>query len=299
MNKPQALLSLLQRGTIMTLKQRGILIALTLAALIATACRAAAGDPGPGRFGPGGSGSAPFGGGQLANPPTPAAPDTAAQELIEVPAFAQREVDPAPELDLAEFFGAQAAGVAVSTGAAEPTSTASPAVSAGAPAPDQYVSPLLVPPTPVAPPPAAVVQNSPVTIVGGRNTATCVIPGTGACPATMNAGTDVHLTWTFAVDSAESFEWWEAQIVITRNGETYAVHSARNGLDPVVRDPESTAKWTLAVGQSAEFRAGLDDLEPGIYAAYLRLCLGGEPCGAGGAWTDVGGDTLHFLVVAP
>ena len=282
-------------------KKKWILLFVVVIALSATACLRGAGQPGSGRFADQAEGGRPGDGSagevQSNNPPTPEPPDISASALIEIPEGAQRTVDPLPQIDLLEYVAGIPYEVTIpNVTTASDSSSAAPN---GASASNQYVSPLLVAPTPAAPAPPVVVDGGVVSIPSGRNTATCVIPGMGDCQATMNAGTGIHLTWTFEQDSPASFEWWDAQIVVTRNGEPYLVHSAANGLDRSGRAADSDEKWVLPVGQSAEFRAGLVDIEAGIFSAYLQMCLSSEPCTAGGTRTRVGGDTIQFLIVQP
>ncbi len=282
-------------------KKKWILLVMIAIVLSAVACIRVAGRPGSGRFAGqaegGRPGDGPGGEVRLSNPPTPENPDISAYALIEVPEGAQRTVDPLPLIDLSEYVALIPYEVTIPnvTTASDSSSAAANAASAS----NQYVSPLLVAPTPAAPPPPVVVISGAVSVPSGRNAATCIIPGVGECQATMDAGTDIHLTWTFEQDSTSRFEWWDAQIVVTRNGEAFLVHSAANGLERSGRAADSDEKWVLPVGQSAEFRVGLGDVEAGIYSAYLQMCLRSEPCTAGGARTRVGGDTIQFLIVQP
>ena len=282
-------------------KKKWILLVVIAIALSAVACLRVAGRPGSGRFAGqaagGRPGDGPSGEVRLSNPPTPEPPNISAAALMELPEGAQRTVDPLPQFDLLDYVAGIPYEVTI------PNVTTASDSSAAAPiadsASDQYVSPLLVAPTPAAPPPPLVVDSAAVSIPSGRITATCIIPGVGDCRATMDAGTDIHLTWTFEQDSTSRFEWWDAQIVVTRNSVPFLMHSAANGLDRSGRATDSDEKWILPVGQSAEFRAGLGDVEAGVYSAYLQMCLSSEPCTAGGAWTRVGGDTIRFLIVQP
>ncbi len=154
-------------------------------------------------------------------------------------------------------------------------------------------------PTPTAtlnPAPAFVIFSTPIQIANAVSTADCKIRKGGDCAPIMAAGQTLFFTWTFGVRGEGSFQWGQAAIVVTRDGETIQWTQAGNGL---VRppDPDKNESWTLNVGQSAEFAGGLENAQPGYYTARLMMCLlSMSDCNAGKGWQPVGGESINFLI---
>lgn len=293
-------------------------LTMALMALALTACAAAGQRPASGQAAatgqPGATGQQFGGGGRFgregqagslsSNPPTPPVPDVGALELLEVPQSAQRSVEPVPAIDLESQLVTQAYAEVEVARASTPTPVLEAQVAnvsgvASTPASQPYVSPLLVTPTPFAPAPPLVVQSHEVLIPRVVNRATCAIANVGECTPTMTAGVTLHLTWTFIEEGPESFGWWTAQVIVTRDGAPFLTHWAANGRETNPPDPEKGEMWKLNVGEEAEFRAGLENVQPGYYTAQLRMCLmTGANCEVGRGWTMVGGDTIQFLIVS-
>ena len=172
--------------------------------------------------------------------------------------------------------------------------------------PTTTAMPLTVPPginrllTPTAtlnPAPGSVIVSEPILIANAVNTADCKIRDVGNCTPTMREGVTVYFTWTFGVRGAGTFDWGQAAVVITRNGQALKWTQTGNGLVRRPPDPEKNESWTLLVGQMAEFRAGLENAQPGYYVARLLMCrLSMAECNQGQGWQNVGGDAINFVV---
>lgn len=153
---------------------------------------------------------------------------------------------------------------------------------------------LLTPTATLDPAPALVIFGEPTLIPNAVSTADCKIRNVGDCTPRMQAGVTLFFTWTFGVRSAETFNWGQAAVVITRDGHPVSWTLTGNGL---VLVPANDQSWTLRAGQSAKFAAGLENAQRGYYEARLLMCmLSPEECSAGQGWQNVGGEAIHFVV---
>jgi hypothetical protein len=155
---------------------------------------------------------------------------------------------------------------------------------------------LLTPTATHNPAPASVIFSEPIQIANAVSAADCKIRKGGDCTPVMAAGQTLFFTWTFGVQGERSFQWGQAAIVVTRDGETIQWTQAGNGL---VRppNPDTNESWTLNVGQSAEFAGGLENAQPGYYTARLMMCLlSMSECNEGKDWQPVGGESINFLI---
>jgi hypothetical protein len=142
--------------------------------------------------------------------------------------------------------------------------------------------------------PAAVIVSGPVSISNAINKATCVINGVGDCTPTISLGASVYVTWTLGIQGSQAFKWGNAAVVFQKDGKQFKWLQANNSAQ---KPPEAGQISTLAVGDQAIFRGGLDNIQPGAYSAKLVICLASvEQCNAGAGWQDVGGDTVRFAV---
>lgn len=149
-------------------------------------------------------------------------------------------------------------------------------------------------PTPHFDAPASVIVSGPVAIANAINTATCIINGVGDCTSTIPQGSAVYFTWNFGVQGSQAFSWGNAAVVVQKDGQPYKWFQANNTAKPAPADGQMS---TLAVGDQAVFRGGIDNIQPGTYSAKLVMCLASvEECNAGTGWQDVGGDTVQFVV---
>lgn len=153
---------------------------------------------------------------------------------------------------------------------------------------------LLTPTATLNPAPASVIVGEPILIANAVNTADCKIRKAGDCTPTMPAGETLFFTWTFGVEGGVTFNWGQAAVVITRNGQAFKWTQVGNVLGQV---PDSNESWTLLNGQTAKFTAGLDNAAPGYYTARLVMCpLSPDKCDAGQGWQNVGGEAINFVI---
>jgi hypothetical protein len=177
-----------------------------------------------------------------------------------------------------------------------PRSTQPPLLTAGAVSTlPPNVAALLTPTATLNPAPASVIFSEPILIPNAVNTADCKIRNGGDCAPMMQADTTLFFTWTFGVRGATPFEWGQAAAVITRNGQPFKWTQVGNMAR--VPNPDKNESWTLNVGETAAFSAGLDNAQPGYYAARLVMCrLSLAECNQGQGWQNVGGDTINFVI---
>jgi hypothetical protein len=151
--------------------------------------------------------------------------------------------------------------------------------------------------TPTAPAnavPASAIISEPIVLTNAVNTADCKIRNMGDCTPTMPVGTDLYFTWTFGYHSPQRFTWGNAAVIITRDGQPFVWTQVGNGLK---KPPPKDVGWILSNGQTAEFRAGMEDVQPGAYKAWLVMCtLSPFECNDGKGWQEVGGDTINFVI---
>jgi len=153
---------------------------------------------------------------------------------------------------------------------------------------------LLTPSATLNPGPASVIVGEPILIANAVNTADCKIRKVGDCVPTMQAGETLFFTWTFGVEGGVTFNWGQAAVVITRNGQAFKWTQVGNVLGQI---PDTNESWTLLNGQTVKFTAGLDNAEPGYYTARLVMCtLSPDECDAGRGWQNVGGEAISFVV---
>ena len=151
-------------------------------------------------------------------------------------------------------------------------------------------------PAQAVPAAASLYLAEPIQIPNAVNSADCKIRDLGDCTTTMPPGVTVFFTFTFGVAGAEKFSWGNAAVVVARDGQQFAWSQVGNGL---VTAPDFTKNesWTLNVGQQAEFRSGLENIQPGHYTARLAMCtLSPDECDAGQGWQNVGGDAIDFVI---
>lgn len=248
---------------------------------------------------------------------TPESLSISVSSTLEIPAILNPDLDPLPTGDIVSLLVTQAyaevnaptpnipAAQATATAFADPfaglTSNATPVpggsgsglVSTGS----GVTSNLLVTPTAFAPAPAQVINARAITIPNAVNTATCTVQGVGLCTPTITAGNTVFMNWQFGVQGSQQFRWTRALIVITRDGGGFQTVPVADGRNPNPPDESKGEPWILNVGATAEFRAGIENIQPGYYTAQLRVCLlEPDECDLGRGWQDVGGDTIQFLV---
>lgn len=165
------------------------------------------------------------------------------------------------------------------------TVTVSPAVSGGR---------QVTPSAPINTGSASVILSEPILIQNAVNTADCKIRNIGDCAPIMKEGVDLYFTWTFGVTTSGVFQWGQAAVVITKDGQPLTWTQVGNGL---VRPPGENRGWRLTAGKTAEFRAGMEDATPGSYTARLVMCTRPpDDCNANMGWQNVGGDSINFLV---
>lgn len=236
---------------------------------------------------------------------------------LEAPAALNPDLDPLPTGDVVSLLvtqayaevnaptpdiaGAQATATAFADPFASFTSdaTAVPGGSGGGlvTTGGGVTSNLLVTPTAFAPAPAQVISARAVTIPNAVNDATCTVQGVGLCTPTITAGNAVFMNWQLGVRGSQQFRWTRALIVITRDGGAFQSVPVADGRNPSPPDESKGEPWILSVGATAEFRAGIENIQPGYYTAQLRVCLlEPDECDLGRGWQDVGGDTVQFLV---
>lgn len=151
-------------------------------------------------------------------------------------------------------------------------------------------------PAPAAPAAASPYLAEPIQIPNAVNSADCKIRDLGDCSTTMSPGVTVFFTFTFGVAGDQKFSWGNAAVVVARDGQQFAWSQVGDGL---VAAPDFTKNegWTLNVGQQAEFRSGLENIQPGHYTARLAMCtLSPDECDAGRGWQNVGGDAIDFVI---
>jgi hypothetical protein len=143
--------------------------------------------------------------------------------------------------------------------------------------------------------PSNVIVNETNNFPNFSNKATCGINRMGDCTPLIKANQDVYFTWTFTNNSTRLFLYGDAMIVINRDGQTFAQMQSNNGRGQL--PPDKNAKWQLVVGDFAVFRAGVDKIQPGAYAARLQICQN-DPvdCRAGLGWQNAGGEYINFTV---
>lgn len=163
------------------------------------------------------------------------------------------------------------------------------------PTPVVYSGPVVAAsPTAVISTASSVYLNEPIQIANAVNTADCKIRNVGNCTPAMKTGISTYFTWTFGVQSSQIFSWGQAAVVIVRDGQQIVWTQVGNGLQ---RPPGKDKGWTLRAGQKAEFRAGLEKLQPGHYTARLAMCtLSPTECNAGQGWQNVGGEAIDFVI---
>lgn len=290
----------------MTMKKLRV-VSVVMVAVVAVALAACQGD---------GGGQAESG--RVIDPDNlrvPDAPDVS-DTVIEVPEAALPAVEPLPEIDFVGLLVTEAyanydvnptATPAANAFLATPTATV--AVQPGTLSGElmgpvegsAYVSPLLVTPTPFKPaPPLVIIPSSPL-IAQAEVDAICTRPGIGDCLPTMVAGQDLYFTFQFKDESPKVFEYGASEVVIVRDGVGFATIISTNGRDPnpPPNEDDSNVMRTLAVGDTAEFRAGLEDIAPGYYEVRLRLCLmPRDQCELNRGWTYTGGEHIEFLIVS-
>jgi hypothetical protein len=143
--------------------------------------------------------------------------------------------------------------------------------------------------------PQSLITSEPVAIPNAVNTATCLVSGVGPCSPTLPKGASLFFTWTFGVRGSQPFTWGNAAVSITRDGAPFQWSQVGNGLLPAPKENESAL---LRVGDHAEFRAGTENIQPGLYTAHLVMCtLTPVDCSAGNGWQNVGGDVINVLIV--
>jgi len=142
---------------------------------------------------------------------------------------------------------------------------------------------------------ADVIIAEPILIQNAVNTADCKIRNIGDCTPTMKSGVDLYFTWRFGVETSGVFQWGQAAVVITKDGQPLTWTQVGNGL---VRPPGKDVGWKLTAGKTAEFRAGMEDVTPGSYTARLVMCtLSPIECNANQGWQNVGGEAITFVIV--
>lgn len=153
---------------------------------------------------------------------------------------------------------------------------------------------LLTPTATLNPAPASVIFSEPILIANAVNSADCKIRNLGDCTPTMQAGATLFFTWTFGVEGGVTFNWGQAAVVITRNGQEFKWTQVGNVWGQV---PDTDESWTLLNGQTAKFTAALDNAKPGYYTARLVMCtLTVAECNQGPGWQNVGGEAISFVV---
>lgn len=144
--------------------------------------------------------------------------------------------------------------------------------------------------------PSNVIVNGSVNFANFTNTATCSIKLIGDCTTLMKQNQDIYFAWRFTNNSVRTFTYGEASVIIVRDGQGFANTPTSNTLTRN-RPPDKDAKWELKVGESAEFRAGIDKIQPGAYSAYLMICTNvPADCRAGNGWQRTGGETIIFTI---
>ena len=144
--------------------------------------------------------------------------------------------------------------------------------------------------------PSNVIVGGSVNFANFTNTATCVIKQIGDCTPMMKPNQDIYLAWRFTNNSVRTFTYGDASVIIVRDGQGFANTPTSNTLTRN-RPPDKDAKWELKVGESAEFRAGIDRIQPGAYSAYLMICTNvPADCRAGNGWQRAGGETITFTI---
>jgi hypothetical protein len=198
---------------------------------------------------------------------------------------------PIPTQDLIGLLVTQAyAGV--TPNATEPAPTSTPVTSSNIQA--NYVG--LTPTATLEAAPAAVIVSQPIQIANAVNTVDCKIRKVGDCTPMIAKDNTFFLTWSFGVEGAQSFQWGQAAVVVTRNGDPYSWTLTSDVYLPTP-DASKNEKWLLNVGQTAQLSGSVDNAQPGYYTAKLMMCLlTPNECNAGQGWQDVGGDTVNFVV---
>lgn len=198
---------------------------------------------------------------------------------------------PAPTVDFRSYLLTQA----YTFHTPRPSTTPSPgptATQTQGPTPvGGFVNPTAVPTTA---PLTSVYFTEPVTITNAVTEALCEIRNIGDCVPQMPKGTSTYFTFTFGVAGGVDFQWGTAAVAIDLNGQSYRWFQADNGLKP---PPDEDEMPKILNGESAEFRAGLDNLQPGNYTVRLMICqLTPDECLAGGGWQAVGGQSIQFTI---
>ncbi|HLB49992.1 MAG TPA: hypothetical protein VJL59_23475 [Anaerolineales bacterium] len=253
---------------------RKILIALITLALITAACRpafvATTAPPPPGT------------GVQVSAPTRPA--------FTPAPTFTSEPRTPAPTFDFGSYLLTQAYAQFTPETTVTPFPT-SPGASVSAGSNTQAISATPTPPSFI---PASVIFSEPINIPDAVNTAECKIRKSGDCAPSMQRGLTLFFTFKFGVRGSEPFQWGNAAVVISRDGQAFKWFQSNNGLKP---PPEEDEPSTLLVGEVAEFQAGLENAQPGLYIVQLVMCrLTVEECNAGSGWQNVGGDAIQFII---
>jgi hypothetical protein len=267
--------------------RRKIVITLMIGALALTACAAIRRATG------GGAGGAGF---QLTRTAEAAGQPThtpAATQEPQPQATATESVPntPVPTVDFRGYLLTQA----YSLYTPRPSTTPSPgptATNTQGPTPiGGFVNPTAVPTTA---PLTSVYFSEPVTITNAVTEALCEIRNIGDCIPQMPKGSSTYYTFTFGVAGGVDFQWGIAAVAIDKDGQSFRWFEADNGLKP---PPEEDEMPKILNGESAEFRAGLDNLQPGNYTVRLMMCqLTPAECLAGGGWQAVGGQSIQFTI---
>ncbi|MBI5348838.1 MAG: hypothetical protein HZC38_07895 [Chloroflexi bacterium] len=144
--------------------------------------------------------------------------------------------------------------------------------------------------------PSSVIVNETVNFANFTNTATCGIKLIGDCTTVMKPNQDIYMTWKFTNNSTRTFNYGDASVTIVRDGQAFANMQTINGATRIL-PPDKDAKWELKVGDTAEFRAGVDKIQAGSYNARLMICTNvPADCRAGNGWQFVGGSYVNFTV---
>lgn len=144
--------------------------------------------------------------------------------------------------------------------------------------------------------PSSVIVNETVIFANFTNTATCGIKLIGDCTTLMKPNQDIYMTWKFTNNTTRTFTYGDAMVTIVRDGQTFANMQTINGATRI-QPPDKDAKWELKVGDTAEFRAGVDKIQAGSYNARLMICTNvPADCRAGNGWQRVGGNYVNFTV---
>lgn len=196
---------------------------------------------------------------------------------------------PAPTLDFVRFLVTEAYAQYTPEATATPLPASPTAASTESSA---YVIPAT--PTPPAFIPSAVIFSEPITIPNAVSAAECKIRKGSDCSPSMQSGLTLFITFKFGVRGSQPFEWGNAAVVISRDGQPFKWFQSNNGAKPPPKEDEPSR---LLVGEVAEFNAGLEDAQPGLYAVRLVMCtLTVKECNEGRGWQNVGGEGVQFII---